>query len=432
MLTHLLNVYPIMPRTTNSPETSPLKTHSLDKSRINILLLEGLHPIARKNLEARGYSNIIEHKSSLTGQALKDALKGVHFVGIRSRTQLSAEVIESADKLAAIGCFCIGTNQVDLDAAEKSGIPVFNAPFSNTRSVAELAIGEMIMMMRGIPQRNAAAHRGEWLKTATGSTEIRGKTLGIIGYGHIGSQLGVLSESLGMQVIYYDIVDKLPMGNATPVDSLDQLLAESDIVSLHVPQTDATYKMFGADEIAKMRKGSFLINLARGTVVQIEALHTALESSHLAGAALDVFPVEPKSNADHFISPLCGLDNVILTPHIGGSTLEAQQNIAREVTGKLVKYSDNGTSLSAVNFPEVSMPDHAGSHRILHIHQNEPGVLQKINQVFSANNVNISAQYLQTDERIGYVVMDIEAAEVGGLLADLKAIPTTIRCRMLY
>lgn len=380
----------------------------------------------------QGYTNITEHKISLAGEELTTALKGVHFIGIRSRTQLTEEIIQAADKLVAIGCFCIGTNQVDLNAAEKSGIPVFNAPFSNTRSVAELAIGEMIMMMRGIPQRNAAAHRGEWLKTATGSTEIRGKTLGIIGYGHIGSQLGVLAEGLGMRVIYFDIIDKLPLGNASPVDNVEQLLAASDVVSLHVPQTDATHEMFGAAEFSHMRKGSFLINLARGTIVQIEALFEALKSGQLAGSALDVFPVEPKSNTDAFISPLCGLDNVILTPHIGGSTLEAQQNIAREVTGKLVKYSDNGTSLSAVNFPDVSMPDHAGSHRILHIHKNEPGVLQQINQVFSDNNVNISAQYLQTDERIGYVVMDIEVTEVGDLLADLKAIPTTIRCRMLY
>ncbi|MCF6226466.1 MAG: phosphoglycerate dehydrogenase [Xanthomonadales bacterium] len=416
-----------------SPDNSvPRKIHSLDKSRINILLLEGLHPIARKTLESRGYSNITEYTHSLTGDDLADTLKGVHFIGIRSRTQLTTEVIQAADKLAAIGCFCIGTNQVDLGAAELAGIPVFNAPFSNTRSVAELAIGEMIMMMRGIPQRNAAAHRGEWLKSATGSTEIRAKTLGIIGYGHIGSQLGVLAEGLGMQVIYYDIADKLPMGNANPVDNLEQLLAESDVVTLHVPQTDATHEMFGADELNKMRRGSFLINLARGTVVQIDALHAAIESGHLAGASLDVFPIEPKSNSDRFVSPLCGLDNVILTPHIGGSTLEAQQNIAREVTGKLVKYSDNGTSLSAVNFPEVSMPDQAGNHRILHIHQNEPGVLQQINQVFSDNNVNISAQYLQTNENIGYVVMDIEAADFNGLLADLKAIPSTIRCRMLY
>ncbi len=425
-------MYPIMTDSENSPVNSSNQAHSLDKSRINILLLEGLHPLARKSLENHGYTNITEHKSSLTGEDLIAALKGVHFVGIRSRTQLTEEVIKSVDKLAGIGCYCIGTNQVDLLSAELAGIPVFNAPFSNTRSVAELAIGEMIMMMRGIPQRNAAAHRGEWLKTATGSTEIRGKTLGIIGYGHIGSQLGVLAEGLGMRVIYYDIVDKLPMGNVNPVDTLDQLLAQSDVVSLHVPQTDATYKMFGAEQINKMPKGSFLINLARGTVVQIEALHASIESGHLAGSAIDVFPVEPKSNTENFISPLCGLDNVILTPHIGGSTLEAQQNIAREVTGKLVKYSDNGTSLSAVNFPEVSMPDHAGSHRILHIHENHPGILQQINHVFSENNVNISAQYLQTDERIGYVVMDIEAEETGGLLMDLKSIPATIRCRMLY
>ena len=406
--------------------------HSFDKSNIRILLLEGLHPVARKTLETRGYTNITEHSSSLPANLLIEALKGVHFIGIRSRTQLNKEVIAAAGNLAAIGCFCIGTNQVDLEAAEKAGIPVFNAPFSNTRSVAELAIGEIIMMMRGIPQRNAAAHRGEWLKTATGSTEVRGKTLGIIGYGHIGSQLGVLAEGLGLRVIYFDIEDKLPLGNAEPVDTLEQLLSQSDVVSLHVPQTEATYKMFGEKELQQMQKGSFLLNLARGTVVQIEALHTALESGHLAGAAIDVFPVEPKSNQDGFLSPLCGVDSVILTPHIGGSTREAQQNIAREVTGKIIKYSDNGSTLSAVNFPEVAMPDHADSRRILHIHKNEPGVLQQINQVFSDNGVNISAQYLQTNERIGYVVMDIESAEIAELMAGLKAIPATIRCRVLY
>lgn len=408
------------------------KNLSLQKKKINFLLLEGIHPRAREEIERAGYSNIVEMKGALTPEELHKAVKGVHFIGIRSRTQLDAATIAAADRLTAIGCFCIGTNQVDLKAAQRAGIPVFNAPFANTRSVAELALAEIIMLMRGIPQKNAAAHRGEWLKSASGSREIRGKTLGIIGYGHIGSQLGIIAESMGMKVIFQDIESKLPLGNAETRLQLDDLLAESDVVSLHVPDTPETRNLMSADNIRRMRKGSFLINASRGTVVDIQALSAALSSGDIAGAAIDVFPSEPKSNAEKFVSPLRGFDNVILTPHIGGSTLEAQENIALEVAAKLVRYSDNGTTASAVNFPQVSMPDHGSASRIMHIHRNEPGVLQSINKVFYKHEVNIAAQYLQTEGDIGYVVMDVEADDTSALFEQLLKIPATIRARILY
>ena len=408
------------------------RNYSLDKAKIKFLLLEGIHPRARKILEEAGYTNIVENSGALTPQGLKKALKGVHFVGIRSRTQLDEAAIASADRLTAIGCFCIGTNQVNLQQAGLAGVPVFNAPFANTRSVAELALAEIIMMMRGIPQKNAAAHRGEWLKTASGSTEIRGKTLGIVGYGHIGSQLGIIAESMGMRVVFQDIENKLPLGNAEAMSSLESLLKAADVVSLHVPDTELTQNLVSAEVISHMRKGSFLINASRGTVVDIDALTSALKSGHVAGAAIDVFPREPKSNDDRFESPLVGLDNVLLTPHIGGSTLEAQENIAIEVASKLVRYSDNGTTRSAVNFPQVSLPDHGLTRRIMHIHHNEPGVLKDINQVFFGNEVNIAAQYLQTDGEIGYVVMDVESDDVTTLMKDLAKIPATIRTRILH
>jgi len=408
------------------------RNHSLHKQKIKFLLLEGIHPRAREVIEAAGYSNIIEQTGALTPEALQRALKGVHFVGIRSRTQLDAQAIDSADRLTAVGCFCIGTNQVDLQRTEHAGIPVFNAPFANTRSVAELSIAEIIMLMRGIPQKNAAAHRGEWLKSASGSTEIRGKTLGIVGYGHIGSQLGIIAESLGMRVIFQDTESQLPLGNAEPRNSLEDLLKDADVVSLHVPDTAETRKLMSSSAIAAMRKGSYLINASRGTVVDIEALSEALKSGHLAGAAIDVFPLEPKSNDDRFESPLVGLDNVLLTPHIGGSTLEAQENIAVEVASKLVRYSDNGTTRSAVNFPQVSLPDHGDTRRIMHIHHNEPGVLQNINKVFYEKEINIAAQYLQTDGDIGYVVMDVESEHVSVLMTELAKILATIRTRVLH
>jgi len=408
------------------------RIYSLDKAKIKFLLLEGIHPRAREIIEAAGYKNIVEKSGALTPEALLQAIKGVHFVGIRSRTQLDAATIEAASRLTAIGCFCIGTNQVALQKAGLAGIPVFNAPFANTRSVAELALAEIIMLMRGIPQKNAAAHRGEWLKSASGSKEIRGKTLGMVGYGHIGSQLGIIAESMGMRVIFHDIENKLPMGNAEARDSLEALLKEADVVSLHVPDTAETRNLMSASRIKSMRKGSYLINASRGTVVDIDALSKALRSGHIAGAAIDVFPVEPKSNNDRFESPLTGLDNVLLTPHIGGSTLEAQENIAVEVASKLVRYSDNGTTRSAVNFPQVSLPDHGLTRRIMHIHRNEPGVLKNINQIFFGNEVNIAAQYLQTDGEIGYVVMDVESDDVSSLMSELAKIPATIRTRILH
>ncbi|WP_285163282.1 phosphoglycerate dehydrogenase [Shewanella goraebulensis] len=406
--------------------------HSLDKDKIKILLLEGVHQTAVDVLERAGYTNIEYHKASLPEGELLQSIKDAHFVGLRSRTQLTADVLNHAEKLVAIGCFCIGTNQVDIAAAEKLGVPVFNAPFSNTRSVAELVLGEIIMLMRGIPQRNAHAHRGGWLKSASGSYEVRGKTLGVIGYGHIGTQLGILAETLGMRVVFYDIEDKLPLGNANQIHSLEQLLGEADVISLHVPETPQTKDMFGEKEFSQMREKSIFINASRGTVVDIDALSNALKSEHLAGAAIDVFPVEPKSNDDEFISPLRGQDNVIITPHIGGSTAEAQENIGIEVAGKLAKYSDNGSTVSAVNFPEVSLPQHKGTSRLLHIHHNRPGVLIKINQAFSEKGINIAAQYLQTTAEIGYVVMEVDSNQAEQALGELKAIEGTIRTRVLF
>lgn len=406
--------------------------HSLDKDKIKILLLEGVHQSAVDVLERAGYTNIEYHKASLPEDELLESIKDAHFVGLRSRTQLTEEVLQHAEKLVAIGCFCIGTNQVDLTTAEKLGIPVFNAPFSNTRSVAELVIGEIIMLMRGIPQRNAQCHRGGWLKSANGSVEVRGKTLGVIGYGHIGTQLGILAETLGMRVVFFDIEDKLPLGNALQVHSMDDLLASADVVSLHVPETPQTKDMFGEVEFSKMKQGSFFINASRGTVVDIDALAQAVKSEKIAGAAVDVFPVEPKSNDDEFVSPLRGLDNVLLTPHIGGSTAEAQENIGIEVAGKLAKYSDNGSTVSAVNFPEVSLPQHVGTSRLLHIHHNRPGVLIKINQAFSEKGINIAAQYLQTTAEIGYVVMEVDSDQAEDALGELKQIEGTIRTRVLF
>ncbi|MGC7559116.1 phosphoglycerate dehydrogenase [Pasteurella sp. PK-2025] len=405
---------------------------SLDKSKIKFLLLEGVHQSALDVLKEAGYTNIEYHKKALSDEELKVAIKDAHFVGIRSRSSLTEDVLAHAQKLIAIGCFCIGTNQVNLEAAKLRGIPVFNAPFSNTRSVAELVLGEILLLMRNVPQANAEVHRGVWNKSATGSHEVRGKKLGIIGYGHIGSQLSIIAESLGMSVFFYDIENKLPLGNAHQVRSLEELLAMSDVVSLHVPENASTKNLMNAQRIAQLKEGAILINAARGTVVDIEALAQALEAGKLRGAALDVFPQEPASIQEEFVSPLRVFDNVILTPHIGGSTSEAQENIGAEVAGKFVKYSDNGSTLSAVNFPEVSLPEHSGAKRLLHIHHNKPGVLNKINQVFVEANVNIAAQYLQTDPTIGYVVIDVEAEDTHELLAKLKQIDGTIRARVLY
>jgi D-3-phosphoglycerate dehydrogenase len=401
-----------------------------DETRV--LLLEGIHETAVESLAAAGYRNVERLTHSLTVSDLLDAIGDVDLIGIRSRTHIDSAALAAAKKLKAIGCFCIGTNQVDLDTARRMGIPVFNAPFSNTRSVAELAIADIILLMRGIPEKSARAHRGEWAKTARNAHEVRGKCLGIVGYGRIGSQLGILAEGLGMRVLYYDIEHKLPLGNAAPVNNLDELLAEADVVSLHVPETPVTRNIIDADAMQAMRPGALLINAARGSVVDIEALALALETGHIGGAAIDVFPVEPKSNQETFESPLREFDNVILTPHIGGATEEAQFNIAREVVAKLVKYNDNGSTVSAVNFPQVTIPDHEGRRRILHIHKNEPGVMEQINRVFSKHGVNVAAQYLETQADVGYVVMDIELDDAGPLLDELRAIAATIRVRLLH
>lgn len=405
---------------------------SLPKDKIKILLLEGLHQSTLDTLKANGYENIESVKTSLPEDELIEKIKDVHFIGIRSRTQLNEKVVAAANKLVAVGCFCIGTNQVDLNATQRRGIPVFNAPFSNTRSVAELVLGQLILLLRGVPSRNAKAHRGEWDKSAVGSYEARGKTLGIIGYGHIGTQLSILAEHLGMRVQFFDIEDKLVLGNSTQVKSLKQLLKTSDVVSLHVPETRQTQNMIGAQEFACMKDGAILINAARGTVIDIDALVQALQSGKLSGAAIDVFPLEPKSNKELFESPLTAFDNVILTPHVGGSTQEAQQNIGIEVAGKLAKYSDNGSTLSAVNFPEVSLPEHTGSSRLLHIHNNEPGILVKIIQAFAEKNINIAAQYLQTNESIGYVVIDVETEDAEEAFEQLSLIAGTIKTRILH
>ena len=405
---------------------------SLEKSKIRFLLLEGVHPSAVETLQRAGYHNIESHQKALPPEELKRAIADAHFVGIRSRTQLTADIFAAARKLVAVGCFCIGTNQVDLKAATARGVAVFNAPFSNTRSVAELVIAEAILLLRGVAEKNAAAHRGVWMKTAANSFEIRGKKLGIIGYGNIGMQLGVMAEGLGMQVQFFDVGNKLPLGNARQVTSLEQLLASSDVVSLHVPENRSTGNMIAAEQLAQMKPGSILINASRGTVVDIDALAAQLESGRLGGAAIDVFPVEPRSNDDEFVSPLRRFDNTFLTPHIGGSTIEAQENIGTEVAEKLARYSDNGTSTSSVNFPEVALPEHAGSHRLLHIHHNVPGVMGEINKVFSDNKLNIVAQFLQTNEAVGYVVIDIEAEYSDLALSRLAGIEGTMRCRVLF
>ena len=407
-------------------------TTSFDKSKLKILLLEGVHSSAERIFSDAGYQNIETVKTALTGEELKSRLEGVHFLGIRSRTTLTRDIFEAADKLVAVGCYCIGTNQVDLTAATEHGVVVFNAPYSNTRSVAELVLAEAILLLRGIPEKNAKAHRGGWAKTANDSFEIRGKTLGIVGYGSIGSQLSVLAEGLGMRVIFYDVVSKLPLGNASQIPSLEALLGQADIVTLHVPDLPSTRNLIDQERISQMKPKSILINASRGTVVDIDALTKALADSHLLGTAIDVFPVEPKSNNDEFLSPLRGFDNAILTPHIGGSTQEAQENIGVEVAEKLVRYSDNGSTLTSVNFPEVALPPHPNHHRVLHVHENRPGVLSAINTVFAENQINIGSQFLQTSDKIGYVVIDVDRDYSDVALEKLSEIEGTIRCRVLF
>jgi len=406
---------------------------SLPKDRIKILLLEGIHDTAVQMFEQDGYSNITRLKGALDGDNLTEALKGVHILGIRSRTQLTDAVFAAADRLLTVGCFCIGTNQVDLTAARDAGIPVFNAPYSNTRSVAELSIGEMVMLMRNIPDKSAAAHRGVWDKSAAGSNEMRGKTLGIVGYGNIGSQLSVLAEAMGMRVIFFDTAAKLPMGNAQKVNTLDELLADSDVVSLHVPETTETEGMMGEREIAMMKPGAILLNNARGTVLDIDALATALREKRLHGAAVDVFPYEPGSNNERFVTPLQNLPNVILSPHIGGSTAEAQARIGEEVARKLIDYSDVGNTIGAVNFPQVQLPKAPTGTRYMHVHRNVPGLLFRVIDVFSKRGQNIAAQFLQTAGELGYVVIDAEGpADEDAILGDLRKIDGTIRARLLY
>lgn len=409
---------------------------ALTKDENKFLLLEGVHPSAIEILKSSGYSNIEYYKGALDEDELKQAIKDARFVGIRSRTQLSKDIIDAAPKLAGIGCFCIGTNQVDLAAAAAKGIPVFNAPFSNTRSVAELVLAETILLLRRVPEANAQAHLGKWNKIAIGSHEARGKRLGIIGYGHIGSQLSVLAEALGMKVYFYDIETKLPLGNAKQMQSLQALLEKCDIISLHVPENPTTINMISKTELAMMKPRSILINASRGTTIDLDALADALESKHIAGAAIDVFPTEPASNSEPFESPLCKYDNVIITPHIGGSTIEAQENIGIEVASKLAKYSDTGSTLSAVNFPEVSLPiPSKGVSRFLNIHKNQPGVLTAINTLFASRGLNIAAQYLQTTPEVGYVVIDIDSVDFSKaeeVLVELKNVAGTIRARLLF
>lgn len=397
-----------------------------------ILLLEGIHPNAVLNLKQAGFSRVESLKVALEGEELHKALCQADVVGIRSRTQLTAEVLNAAPHLKAIGCFCIGTNQVDSKTAEQLGIPVFNAPHSNTRSVAELVLAEIIMLMRSIADKSHAVHQGLWPKDAKNAYEVRGKTLGIIGYGNIGSQLSVLAESLGMRVIYHDVLTKLPLGNAEQVLSLDELLKRADVISLHVPELASTKNLITARELYLMKQGAYLINAARGHCVNIEDLAEALRSGHLGGAALDVFPIEPKSNDEALQSALRGLPNVILTPHIGGSTSEAQANIGAEVADKFIKYLSNGDTFGAINFPEIALPKQEGTHRLLHIHHNQPGVLSAINRMFGEHNINIVAQSLMTRGAIGYLIMDIAHSDAEVAVEQLRTVEGTIRMRSLY
>ncbi len=405
--------------------------YSLDKDKIKILLLEGVDPSAVETLKKSGYNNVEYLKKALDHDELIEKIQDVHFLGIRSRTHLTEEVFSYAKKLCAVGCFCIGTNQVDLVAARNRGIPVFNAPYSNTRSVAELVTGEYLQLIRTVPAKNALLHRGGWDKNAKGCFEARGKTLGIVGYGHIGTQVGIIAEALGLKVIFFDIENKLALGNAHQVETIDELFAQSDIVTMHVPETPDTKNMINADSFAKMKDGVIFINASRGTVVDIDSLVAALESNKVAGAALDVYPTEPAKNGDPFETPLQKFDNVILTPHIGASTLEAQKNIGIEVANKLALYSDNGSTLTAVNFPEVSLPVQGNVSRLLHVHKNVPGVMNQINKVFADNNVNVAAQYLQTTPEIGYVVIDLHIDDAHEIVKELKKIEGTLKVRIL-
>jgi D-3-phosphoglycerate dehydrogenase len=407
--------------------TSPASGEAL-----HVLLLENIHASAVELLRAEGF--VVEHhKGALAGDALAAALAGADLVGIRSKTQLRAAAISAAaPRLLSIGCFCIGTNQVDVADANLHGIPVFNAPFSNTRSVAELVIAEVVALARQLADRSGEVHRGVWRKASDGCHEVRGKTIGIVGYGHIGSQVGVLAEAMGMRVLFFDIKNKLPMGNNRPVGSLDELLAASDFVTLHVPETPDTRNMIRDVQLARMRQGAHLLNLSRGTVVDLDALAAALRAGRLGGAAIDVYPEEPEKNSDGFKSPLLGLPNVVLTPHVGGSTEEAQESIGREVALSLVKFATQGATTGAVNFPEVELPQRPGSHRILNVHKNVPGVLRDINKIISDCDANIERQVLATDPHIGYLIMDINAEVSAEVLTHVSALPNSIKTRVLF
>ncbi len=405
---------------------------SYPKEKINILFLENISDVAVKHFTGTGYSNVKKLNGALSEDQLMKEIKNIHLLGIRSKTKITAKVLAAAEKLQAIGCFCIGVNQVDLKAATKKGVAVFNAPYSNTRSVAELVIGASIMLIRKIIDKNKAAHNGVWMKEATGSYELRGKTLGIIGYGNIGSQLSVLAESLGMKVIFYDTETKLPLGNASSVKSLKEVVSKADIVSLHVPELPSTKNLINKNNLKYFKKGSILINYARGEVVELNDLAKAFSDGHLGGAAIDVFPWEPEKNGDTFTTPLQGLSNVLLTPHIGGSTQEAQNNIGEDVSSKLFNYLEKGVSFGSHTIPALSLPPQEGTHRILHIHNNVPGVLSEINTQLSKNKINILAQYLTTNEDIGYVVLDLDKSLSKNALELLKKVKETIKVRMLY
>jgi D-3-phosphoglycerate dehydrogenase / 2-oxoglutarate reductase len=409
-----------------------IKKYSLDKSKIKVLLLEGIHENGVRYFKENGYINIDYYKEALYGNELEKRLQNTHIIGIRSSTELRKDILQKAPKLIAIGCFSIGTNQVDILDAKMLGIPVFNAPFSNTRSVAELVIAECIMLMRGVPEKSILAHNKIWMKSVKNAVEVRGKILGIIGYGHIGSQVSILAESLGMNIIYYDIEKKLSIGNAKPVANLNELLIKSDTITIHVPSTELTRNMIAKEQIALMKKGACLINASRGDVMDYKAVAIGLRSNHLSGVAADVFPREPVSNNEPFVNELQEFNNAILTPHIGGSTIEAQTNIGLEVAEKLVKYSDTGSTIGAVNFVEISLQPNASKQRFLHIHENVPGVLREINSFFSSRGINISAEYLQTDPDIGYVIIETDSKLDDSFLKDLKNIPHTIRARQLF
>lgn len=405
--------------------------HAAAPVGLKVLLLENVHTSAHELLREAG-CEVEGVAGAISEEELVARIKGVHVLGIRSKTQVTSAVLAAADSLITLGCFCIGTNQVNLDAAAIRGVSVFNAPFSNTRSVAELIIAEVVVLARQLGDRSREVHAGTWSKVAAGCYEVRGKTLGIIGYGHIGAQVGVLAESMGMRVVFYDVMSKLPMGNNHALNSLNELLEQSDFVTLHVPATPQTRDMIGAAEIGRMRRGAFLLNASRGTVVDIPALADALRAGRLGGAAIDVFPQEPATNSDPFRSELQGLPNVILTPHIGGSTIEAQASIGREVATSLLKYLDQGATTGSVNFPNVELAPSRGTHRVLNVHKNVPGVMKEINRIVSDTGANIHAQILSTDPSIGYLIMDIERDVSEAVRAGMSLLPTNIRTRVVY